>query len=219
MRRRRKCGVLRVLKQLSKLWLRRRVATAEEFREFLTREAVYLSQKATIDYCRARAGVGWQKLVSEPTFLAALESCRWQAMAAVLGDQMVVAEGYLRPYAGQNPRPLGGALAAMFQTILETSPAPTDTHAHWRSLATELAARLGRAQLAEVHQAGEVARTSGARIFELLPIHPSVRRYDREIVINSVRFGMVAFSEALARAADQPAALVERLIAAAPPAP
>jgi hypothetical protein len=70
--------------------------------------------------------------------------------------------------------------------------------------------------MGDVHRPGEIARMSGARIFDLLPIHPTVRQYDREIVINSVRFGMVAFSETLTRVADQPAMLAESLIAAAP---
>jgi hypothetical protein len=204
-----------LLNQLSGLLHRRRISTAAELRALLAGEAVYLSQKATIDYCRARAGLGWQRLVSEPAFLAALEACRWQAMAAVLADQTVVTEGFLRPHVRQNTQRLAAALAAAYLDILEASPAPADVRVDWPGQAADLAVRLGRAQMGEVHAAGEIARTSGARIFELLPIHPAVRRYDREIVINSVRFGMVAFSETLMRVADQPALLAESLVAAA----
>jgi hypothetical protein len=194
-----------------------RISTVAELRALLAGEAVYLSQKATIDYCRARAGLGWQRLVSEPAFLAALEACRWQAMAAVLADQTVVTEGFLRPYVRQNTQRLAAALATVYLEVLEASPAPADVRVDWPGLAADLGVRLGRAQMGDVHRPGEIARTSGARIFDLLPIHPTVRRYDREIVINSVRFGMVAFSETLTRVADQPAMLAESLMAAAPP--
>jgi hypothetical protein len=192
------------------------VATVDELRELLAREALYLSQKSTIDYCRARAGLGWHSLVSEPDFIAALNACRWQAMAAVLGDAVLVTEGFLRPHVAEGPR-LAAALTAMLTAILDSSPAPEDAHAQWRALPEEMAARLARAQLGPVHNAAEIARTSGARVFDLLPIHPSVRIDDREIVVNSVRFGMVAFSETLARAVDDPAALTRRLTASASP--
>jgi hypothetical protein len=209
-----------MLERLTSFWRRRRVATVEELRELLTAEATYLSQKATIDYCRARAGLAWPKLVSEPQFTAALDACRWQAMAAVLGDMTVVTEGFLRPHLGTDAPRLPPALASMlFAEILESSPAPDAARADWRYLPGELAARLARAQMAAVHHPGEIARTSGARVFDLLPLHPSVRIDDQEAVINSVRFGMVAFSDTLGRAVEDPAGLARRLIAGVPPQP
>ena len=105
-----------MLKQLTSFWRRRRVAAVEDLRDFLAAEAIYMSQKATIDYCRARAGLGWQKLVSEPEFVAALEACRWQAMASVLADAMLVTEGFLRPHAGDERQELSAALTAMFSS-------------------------------------------------------------------------------------------------------
>lgn len=204
-------GSRRVLGQLTKLLRRRRIATIAELREFLTREATYLSQKATIEYCHARAGLGWQRLIAEPAFVAALEACRWRAMAAVLTDMIIVAEGFFRPHAGEERENLAEGLAATFVEILDTSPLATapDERA---ALAHEIGARLGRAQLASVRNPGEVAKTSGERVFDLLPIHPSLRMHDREVVVNSVRFGMVAFSDTLARAVDSPADLARLLI-------
>jgi len=200
-----------VLKRFTDLWRGRRVETVEELRDFLAGEAAYLSQRTTLEYCRARAGLGWQKLLSEPQFTAALEACRWQSMAAILGDVIVVTEGSLRPCAGESAPSLVPALTGLFAAILDAASAPDDARAEWRLLPEELAARLARAQLGPVRNPGEIAKISGARMFDLLPIHPSVRANDREIVVNSVRFGMVAFSEALARAVRDPAALARRL--------
>ncbi|MGE0121177.1 MAG: hypothetical protein AB7S71_23640 [Dongiaceae bacterium] len=209
-----------MLERLTSFWRRRRVATVEELRELLTAEATYLSQKTTIDYCRARAGLAWPKLVSEPQFTAALDACRWQAMAAVLADMIVVTEGFLRPHLGTDaPRLMPALASTLFAEVLESSPAPDAARADWRGLPDELAARLARAQMAAVHHPGEIARTSGARVFDLLPLHPSVRIDDQETVINSVRFGMVAFSDTLGRAVEDPAGLARRLIAGVPPRP
>jgi hypothetical protein len=202
---------------LSGLWRRPNVASLDDFRTFLARQATYLSQKATIDYCRARAGLGWNSLVTEPEFIAALESCRWRAMSAVLADAILVSEGFLRPHIGDERARLSAALVATFAAILDASPAPEQERVAWRMLPDELAARLAQAQMAPVHNAAEIARTSGARVFELLPIHPSMRIDDREIVVNSIRFGMVAFAETLARAVSDPAELARSLMASAPP--
>ena len=38
-----------------------------------------------------------------------------------------------------------------------------------------------------VHRIGKVA---GGRIFDLLPIHPTLRRYDRDLIRDNVRFGL-----------------------------
>jgi hypothetical protein len=206
-----------VLKRISNLWRRPRVATIDELRDLLSREALYLSQKATIDYCRARAGLGWHSLVSEPDFVAALDACRWQAMVAVLGDAIVVTEGFLRSYVATEEPRLATALTATFSAILDSSPAPDDARARWHTLPDEIAARLARAQMGPAHNAADIAKTSGALVFELLPIHPSVRIDDRDIVVNSIRFGMVAFSETLARAVGNPAELARRLTASASP--
>lgn len=208
-----------MLKRLTHFWRRRRVTTADELRDFLAAEAVYLSQKSTIGYCQARAGMLWQKLDSEPAFMAALDACRWQAMAEVLADIVVVTEGFLRPRAGDAASRLPEALTTMFTEILESAPAPAAARADWQALPDELSARLARAQMADVHRPGEIAKTCGARIFELLPIHPSVRAHDREVVINNVRFGMVTFAERLARNVRDRAGLARQLTASVPVAP
>jgi hypothetical protein len=140
-------------------------------------------------------------------------------MAAVLADQVVVTEGSLRASAGDAAPRLAAALTAVFTAILDSSPAPDAVRADWERLPEELTARLARAQMGPVRNPGEVAKTSAARVFDLLPIHPSVRVNDREMVVNSVRFGMVAFSETLARNVRAPAELTRRLaesVAASP---
>jgi hypothetical protein len=202
----------------SMLGPRARVVDLGGLRSFLTSEAIYLSQKATIDYCRARAGLGWENLAREPVFMAELEKTRWQAMAAVLADMLIVTEGVLRPAAGVDSWRLGAGLGTLFGEILDAAPAPDGARMAWEETRREWPARMGRAQLAQPRNPGEVARVSAQRVFDLIPIHASLRRDDREMVVNSVRFGMVAFSEKLERSLTRPEALVAELIALAPDA-
>jgi len=199
---------------LTTFWKKPRVDSAAELEAFLAAEASYLSQKSTLEYCRARAGLAWPKLMSEPAFQVALEASRWQALAVVLADIMVVSEGFLRPAANADADParLADLLVAMHRRILETSEAPSDARTQWQTDLAEFPVRLARVQLAAPRDAAEVAREAGGRIFRLMPIHPAMKAYDREVIVNSVRFGMVAFRDKLATAVRAPEALLRDLM-------
>ncbi len=208
-----------MMKALAGLWRRTPVvADRPALREFLSGEAAFLAQKTTVEYCRARSGLLWQKLFSEEEFRGALDRCRWGAMAAVLADQLIVAEGLLRAHAGGREAALGAALAALYQDILTGySAAEPDRHVGWDDLAAEFPARISRAQLGPPHAPDQIAKTAGNRVYDLLPIHKSLRGHDREMMVNAIRFGMVAFQERLVQAVRDPALLARNLIAETTP--
>lgn len=176
------------------------IGTSRELGEFLTGEAAFLAQKSTIEYCRARAGLQWQKLFGEAAFIAALERCRWEAFALVLADMMVVTEGRLRRQA-QHPLELAEAVALLYERILESHPLPAH-RADWADRVADLRQRLGRAQLAAPVRTDEIAGVSGRAVFDLLPIHPSLRGHDRLMIFNHIRFGMLTFAERFDRRVD-----------------
>lgn len=206
-----------VMKALAGLWRRTPVVSDREgLRAFLAGEAAFLAQKTTVEYCRARAGLLWQKLFSEQGFRDALDVCRWGAMAAVLADQVVVAEGLLRAHVRGHEPALGGALAALYEDILRGyAEVPPEQRAGWDDLIADLPARIARTQLGPPHAPDQIARTSGNRVYELLPIHKSLRGHDREMMVNAIRFGMVAFHERLAHAVRDPGLLARNLVGGA----
>lgn len=206
-----------MLKALTRLWQKPRpVADAAALRDFLAREAAFLSQKSTVEYCRARSGLLWQKLFEEADFRHALDICRWGAMAVVLADQVVVVEGFLRPHARGREADLAASLAGIFEDILRGyAEVPPEQRVGWDDLIIEMPARLARVQLGQPHGPAEIAKTAGARVFELLPIHKSLRGSDREMMINAIRFGMVGFYNKLEESVRDPAALVRDLAASA----
>jgi hypothetical protein len=208
-----------MLRALSSLWRRPAPITDRAgLRDFLKAESAFLAQKSTIEYCRARAGMNWDKLFREAAFAEALEICRWEAMAAVLADMLIVTEGFLRPHLddAEAVDRMGASLSAMFSEILESYEEASAARGGWDDLIGEFPARIARVQLGPPHDAAQVAKTAGARLFELLPIHRTLRAHDREMVVNNVRFGMVAFYEKLGQAVPEPAALARDLAAATP---
>lgn len=191
------------------------VADKEALRAFLASESAFLAQKTTVEYCRARSGFFWQKLFAEDEFRTALDICRWGAMAAVLADQMIVTEGLLRRHAAGAEAALGTALIALYEDILRGYAADVapEQRVGWDDLIADLPVRMARAQLGEPHSPAEIARSSGERVYHLLPIHKSLRGHDREMMMNAIRFGMVGFHRKLEEVLRDPAALVRDVIA------
>ena len=186
------------------------VASRNDLAEFLTGEATFLAQKSTIEYCRARAGLQWQKLFGEAAFKEALERCRWEAFALVLADMTVLAEGRLRSHASGRALELAEGLGALYEQILNSHPMPVH-RSDWHDRSEALRQRVGRAQLASPPRTDEIAGVSGRAIFDLLPIHPSLRGHDRLMIFNHIRFGMLTFAERFGRRVD-PGAVAASLL-------
>jgi hypothetical protein len=177
------------------------VLSRNDLAQFLTGEAAFLAQKSTIEYCRARAGLLWQKLFAEAAFDAALERCRWEAFALVLADMIVFTECRLRARSGDRALELADALGALYEQILNSHPMPPHRH-DWQDRSESLRQRLGRGQLAAPAPTDEIAGVSGRAIFDLLPIHPTLRGHDRLMIFNHIRFGMLTFAERFDRRVD-----------------
>ena len=177
------------------------IKTSQDFKVFLGSEAAYLAQRSTTEYCRARAGIHWQKLFGEPEFLSALERCRWEAFAVVLTDMVLVAEGRLRTAAGGDSLALADGLLRVYETILRDHRLPKHRPG-WADAIGDLSVRLGRAQMAAPLAPDEIASVSGVKVYDLLPIHPTVRSHDRLVIFNHLRFGMLGFLQSFDRRVD-----------------
>jgi hypothetical protein len=174
------------------------IATVDALRVFLAERAALIAQKCAIDYCRGKTGLASYALFTEKPFLEALDRCRWDSLAAVLGDLIIVAEGKLRSHVapGQHPRLLE-ALAGLYPAILATLPPPAHRADGWAEAITLFAPRFREASFGEPRQALDVADHSARCLFNTLPIHSSYRELDEEVVYGAVRFRMIAVSQEL----------------------
>jgi hypothetical protein len=174
--------------------------TADALKKFLEERAAFIAQKCAIDYCRGKTGLASYALFTEQPFLKALDVCRWETFVTVLGDLLIVAEGYLRPHvaAGQQARLLE-ALSGLYLAVLTSLPLPAHRTHGWDDTKESFSARLRAASLAAPRTALDVADHSARRLFDTLPIHISMRELDKEPVYGSVRFRMIAVSQEMQR--------------------
>jgi len=204
--------------RLARFWHRMRermrpapVATPDALRTFLQERASLIAQKCAIDYVRGKTGQASHTLFAEPTFLKALEICRWESFVTVLGDLTIIAEGHLRAHVAPEQRArMREALRAMYAATLAALPLPRHRPDGWGDAIAEFDTRLETAASGEPRQALDVADHSARRLFDTLPIHISLRELDEEPVFGSVRFRMVAVSQEMGRRLDA-AALASRL--------
>ena len=177
-----------------------RIATVDALGTFLQERASLIAQKCAIDYCRGKTGLASYALFTEKPFLDALDVCRWEAFAAVLGDLLILAEAALRPHVPPEEREkLGAALAALHARILSSMPAPAHRSQGWDDVAGSFALRLRAASGGAPAQALDVADHSAKRLFDTLPIHSTYRELDEEVVYGAVRFRMIAVNQELHR--------------------
>ena len=188
------------------------VATVDALKTFLEERALLIAQKCAIDYCRGKTGLASYALFTEVPFLKALEVCRWEAYAAVLGDLLILVEAHLRPDTapGQRAR-LGEALCALHAEILRAT-VPVHRPEGWPDVLAAFPLRLAAASAAPPQGAAAVADHSAKRLFDTLPIHSSYRELDEEVVYGAVRFRMVAMNQELQQRIAG-AALVQELLA------
>jgi len=190
----------------------RSVATGGELADFLAAHTAYVAQRSVIEYCRARTGVNWDKLFLEPAFLERLEVCRWEAYAVVLAEVAELALIRLRRDGAADPETYRWGLVAAAHAALLRHPVPGH-RTSWADAAEAIERHLARTLLAPPRPVHLLGLHSADAIFDLLPIHADLRREDRELFQNTVRFAICGAFDASARRFDVPA--LEASLAAA----
>lgn len=195
--------MLKVLKQIIP---RRtpRIATAGEFADFLSRHAAFIAQKCADDYCRGKTNLGYFALSEEDAFRQAMNVCRWEGYAAMLAAVSAVAQRFLLD-AGSSPERLEPALVGLIARDLGSRPLPPHRAHGWSDVVEAIPAKLRAARESPDQKLAEFVVPAAKRLFETLPIHSNHRELDEEIVINSVQFQFVAFSDRFRREVDSAA--------------
>ncbi|MCC6473692.1 MAG: hypothetical protein IT514_08105 [Burkholderiales bacterium] len=176
------------------------IGTAADLGIFLRERALLIAQKCAIDYVRGKTGLASYALFTEKPFLDALDVCRWETFAAVLGDLAILAEGVLRPGLPlQQHARARAALLRLHEEALTSLPPPAHRAEGWTGMTGAFAPRLEAACAGPPRQALEVADHSARRLFDTLPIHVNMRELDEPVIYGAVRFRMVAVRDEMRR--------------------
>jgi len=184
---------------------RGRIATLAVLADFLAREASLIAQKTIVDYCHMKTRLPLNELTREKAFTDAFEESRQAGYAAVLSDLVAVVESHLRAAAGARSGRLPAALAALYVDALGRFAGAAAAGLG----ADEVRRRLAQLQIAAPKTSADIALTSGNILFDTLPLHPRLRKHDREPVVEGARFLFMSRCQRLGERLDAP-----RLVAA-----
>ncbi len=162
-----------------------RCRTPEALAALLAREAAFIAQKSTIEYCRARAGCGWDKLFAERELAEAIRRSRWTAYPAVLGDLAEATQILLRR-AGEEEAARAVVLAPVIGRALRYHGEP-EIPLDLEGVEAAIVRRLEGALAAPPRSMRELGPPTGAIVYEVLPLRTN-HRGDREVVQNQVTF-------------------------------
>lgn len=179
--------------------------------DFMDRHAAFLAQKSIVEFCRVRAGIYWQKLFTEAEFQAALGQSRWTAYPACFAMMAEMVEGALRPHAGPQIAPLRSGLEALAQDVFARYPVPDGADGDfWQQAGQLVAERLQIAQSRPPRPVSKLPNPLARRVFEAVPIHPSIITNDYDYIFNFLRMNLLRAHEDFENQADMPA-LVEAI--------
>ncbi|WP_341701837.1 hypothetical protein [Ferrovibrio sp.] len=179
------------------------VASAAEFKAFVTGEAAYLAQKSVFGYCRVKTMQDYDKLMGEALFRDGVEICRWEAYAGTLADTLVLVEGFLRPADPAARSRLAGHIATLYPAWLGEHVPPH--RSDWTDRAEAFAARFALSRTAEPAQPAQVVRDTAALVHDIVPIADRLKRNDREVIYGDLRLHALAMHSQMLKRFDRPA--------------
>ena len=179
------------------------IDTIEALEAFMDSRAAFMAQKCVFEYCRARSGVLSMKLFKEQAFLDAMHHSRWTTYALVYCDVAEMIEGVLRPHARGSLKLLAKGLARMGERTFASHGLPEGApEDFWSGAVERLEKRLALAQLHAPRPVRDIPKTEIEAILASLPIHPSLRGQDFELLQNHLRINLVRIYEDFLASAD-----------------
>jgi hypothetical protein len=155
---------------------RSRVDSLQALAEFIDRNAAFLVQKGIYEYARARAGHYSKVLFGEPGFQQAVEASRWRAYPLGLAMVAEIAEGLLRPAAGEDRQAELDAFRTLVMAVFDRYPVPAVLdETTWREQRSDLEQRLQLIGLHPPKRAMDIPEPYARSYFDLFPIHQKLR--------------------------------------------
>jgi hypothetical protein len=170
------------------------VADLASFEQFLAGNAAFVAQKKLFEYVKTRMGISYPKHFENDEFIASLDIAKWNVYAACLSDLAVWMAAQAHREGMDRDEVAAIAATAHGAVIADrfSDPGFTGDAAAFVSAFADRLALTDWRQMSE----GEAAfRLSPRELVRWAPIADELKRYDREIVMNSLRFAWLKVRE------------------------
>ncbi len=167
------------------------IETVPELADFVGSRAAFVTQKKLYGYLKTRMGTRWPTLFEDDVFVASINIAKAQIFAACLADLAVHAAATTGA-GGRLDRAGCASLAGHVHAEglaanRDAWPADIDQ----RSWAAAFAARVADVNWDNVAAGGDCFTESPQALVKWAPIAPELKKYDAEIVRNSIRYAWI----------------------------
>ena len=163
------------------------VNSSKAFGEFLATRSAFVAQKTLYGYVKTRMGMKYPEMFQDDIFIESLNIGKWQIYAACLSDLAIfmAAQVYARNGDPREASAIAGryyadAITHRFQDAEFTGDA--------EELIEAFRNRLALVDWAYAIEAEGAFKESPKALVRWAPIDDELKKYDREIVENSIRF-------------------------------
>lgn len=172
------------------------IADTRTLEDFVDERASFMIQKNVFEHSRARAGIMWEKLFKEPAFKAAIDAARWHGYPLALANVVEMVEGVLRPHAAERAEELPLAMLGLSKAVIRRYPVPPGEPDHfWDEAEVWLEQRLASLQSGPPKPVKDIPNSTAREMYELLPIHPSLRPEDLPLIRNHLAANLCRMHE------------------------
>ena len=163
------------------------ISSADRFNAFLATRSAFIAQKTLYGYVKTRMGMKYPEMFENDVFIASLNIAKWQVYAACLSDLAAFMAARVAAVTGNEKEARAIALDA-FDVVLADRFSDPEFTGDRGQLAQAFADRLALIDWNHA-AAGEGAfKESPRALIRWAPIDDELKKLDKEIVMNSIRF-------------------------------
>lgn len=179
------------------------IATGDDLALFVSTRSAFVAQKKLYGYLKTRMGTRYPSMFEDDTFVASVNIAKVHVFAACLSDMSVHSAGRVLAGSDREFDPGRLALYTFERGIADNEAAGHSEQeaAEWRR---EFAERLESTNWANVAAGADCFTRSPKALVRWAPIADELKRYDREIVENSIRFAWGEFTRDLRKRLNAP---------------
>jgi hypothetical protein len=178
------------------------------FGRFLANRASFVAQKKLYEYVKQRMGMSYPEHFANDEFIASINVAKWRVYAACLSDLGIYMAAKAAAAGAEDDAALALVRHCHSRAVAERFDA-AEMRGDPAGIVAEFESRAALANLAHMAQGENAFQLSPKELVRWAPIAPELKKYDVEIVRNSIRFAWVQVRDDFARLADLDAVLAD----------
>ena len=181
------------------------IATVERLFEFASTRAALIAQKKLYGYLKERMGTRYPKMFEDDVFVRSINIAKMHVFAATLSDMSVHVVAKTAAGASMEADACVDMARACYRSGIADNAAQAPDDAAVAGWHADFEARLDGTLWQNAAIGGSAFTESPKALIRWAPIAEELKRHDREIVENSIRFAFNEVIQDLARRLDAPA--------------